>query len=140
VALTRPLQRVAEPELPATCTVLISPNTGAKVQCSASAVQCSHRTPQVYLVGTAHFSKESCEDVALVIQAVQPDIVMVELCKSRTNILHLDEATILEEAQNLDMQKSIDIIQSHGTVQVLPCRVDGVDGWMEGDEVDGVDG
>ncbi len=36
---------------------------------------------KVYLVGTAHFSKESCEDVSLVIQAVQPDIVMVELCK-----------------------------------------------------------
>jgi pheromone shutdown protein TraB len=36
---------------------------------------------KVYLVGTAHFSKESCDDVSLVIQAVQPDIVLVELCK-----------------------------------------------------------
>ena len=36
---------------------------------------------RVYLVGTAHFSRESCDDVSLVIQAVQPDIVMVELCK-----------------------------------------------------------
>ena len=67
---------------------------------------------------------------------------MVELCKSRTNILvgirlfcfvlvpfqhfffnlnfdqHLDEATILEEAQNLDMEKSLEILKSHGTVQV----------------------
>ena len=95
-------QRVVDPDLPATCTVLISPNNGAKV----------------YLVGTAHFSKESCEDVALVIQAVQPDIVMVELCRSRTNILHLDEATILEEAQNLDLEKSLEIIRQQGTVQV----------------------
>jgi len=94
-------QKVADPDLPSTCTLLISPNTGAKV----------------YLIGTAHFSKESCEDVATVIQAVQPDVVMVELCKSRTNILHLDEATILEEAQNLDMEKSLEIIKSHGTVQ-----------------------
>jgi len=94
-------QKVADPDLPSTCTLLISPNTGAKV----------------YLVGTAHFSKESCEDVATVIQAVQPDVVMVELCKSRTNILHLDEATILEEAQNLDMEKSLEILKSHGTVQ-----------------------
>jgi len=94
-------QKVADPDLPSTCTLLISPNTGAKV----------------YLVGTAHFSKESCEDVARVIQAVQPDVVMVELCKSRTNILHLDEATILEEAQNLDMEKSLEILKSHGTVQ-----------------------
>jgi len=94
-------QKVADPDLPSTCTLLISPNTGAKV----------------YLIGTAHFSKESCEDVARVIQAVQPDVVMVELCKSRTNILHLDEATILEEAQNLDMEKSLEILKSHGTVQ-----------------------
>jgi pheromone shutdown-related protein TraB len=92
---------VADPDLPSTCTLLISPNTGVKV----------------YLIGTAHFSKESCEDVATVIQAVQPDVVMVELCKSRTNILHLDEATILEEAQNLDMEKSLEILKSHGTVQ-----------------------
>ena len=73
---------------------------------------------------------------------MQPDVVMVELCKSRTNILvnkrfclqclclshrnigfnvvfqHLDEATILEEAQNLDMEKSLEILKSHGTVQV----------------------
>ena len=69
-----------------------------------------------------------------VIQGVQPDIVMVELCKARTNILHLDEETILEvlicnrswlelltfvsqEAQNLDLEKSLEIIRSQGTVQ-----------------------
>lgn len=93
--------RVAEPDLPSTVQVLVSANTGAKV----------------YLVGTAHFSKESCEDVALVIKATQPDIVVVELCKARTNILHLDEATILEEAQNLDLEKSLEIIRTQGTVQ-----------------------
>ena len=42
---------------------------------------------------------------------------MVELCKARTNILHLDEETILEEAQNLDFEKSLEIIRSQGTVQ-----------------------
>jgi len=73
-------QRIADPDLPKTCQVLVSANSGARV----------------YLIGTAHFSKESCEDVSLVIQSVQPDIVMVELCKARTNILHLDEETILE--------------------------------------------
>ena len=68
------------PDLPSTCQVLVSATSGARV----------------YLIGTAHFSKESCEDVSLVIQGVQQDIVMVELCKARTNILHLDEETILE--------------------------------------------
>ena len=52
-----------------------------------------------------------------VIRGVQPDIVMVELCKARTNILHLDEETIIEEAQNLDFEKSLEIIRSQGSVQ-----------------------
>lgn len=94
-------QRISEPDLPSTCQVLVSSNSGAKV----------------YLIGTAHFSKESCEDVSLVIRGVQPDIVMVELCKARTNILHLDEETIIEEAQNLDFEKSLEIIRSQGSVQ-----------------------
>ena len=45
------------------------------------------------------------------IQSVQPDIVMVELCKARTNMLHLDEETILEEAKNLNLEKSMAIIK-----------------------------
>jgi len=94
-------QRVGTPDLPSTCQVLVSASSGARV----------------YLIGTAHFSKESCEDVSMVIQGVQPNIVMVELCKARTNILHLDEETILEEAQNLDLEKSLEIIRSQGTVQ-----------------------
>ena len=36
---------------------------------------------KIYLIGTAHFSQESCDDVSRIIMAVQPDIVMVELCK-----------------------------------------------------------
>ena len=81
--------------------VLLSANSGAKV----------------YLVGTAHFSKESCEDVRNVIHAVQPDIVVIELCKARTNMLQLDEETILEEAQNLNLDKSLEVIRQQGTVQ-----------------------
>ena len=39
------------------------------------------------------------------IQAVQPDIVLVELCKSRVDILKYDEEFLLREAKNIDMQK-----------------------------------
>ncbi|CAH0557567.1 unnamed protein product [Brassicogethes aeneus] len=84
--------------LPATVTLLVDKDTGAKV----------------YLIGTAHFSKESQEDVSLVINKVQPQIVVLELCKSRTNILALDEATILEEAKNIDMQKMMHTIRENG--------------------------
>jgi len=94
-------QRVINPDLPQTCQMLLSAKSGA----------------QVYLVGTAHFSRESCDDVKKVIESVQPDIVMIELCKARTNLLQLDEQTILEEAQTLNLDKSLEIIRSQGTVQ-----------------------
>ena len=35
----------------------------------------------------------------------QPDIVVVELCKSRINILSLDEETLLREAKNINLEK-----------------------------------
>ncbi len=38
---------------------------------------------QIVLVGTAHVSRESVQDVRTVIQAVQPESVCVELCESR---------------------------------------------------------
>ena len=34
----------------------------------------------IYLVGTAHVSKESVEDVRMTIEALKPDTVAVELC------------------------------------------------------------
>lgn len=84
--------------LPDTVRLLIHEKTGAKL----------------YLVGTAHFSKESQNDVEKVIQKVRPDVVVLELCKSRTNILTLDEDTILKEAQSLNMQKIISTIKASG--------------------------
>ncbi|XP_050342884.1 traB domain-containing protein-like isoform X1 [Nymphalis io] len=78
----------SEDGLPSTVTVLDAPDGG-----------------KVYLVGTAHFSLESQEDVSKVIQKVCPHIVMVELCDQRTNILLLDEEIILREAKNINIAK-----------------------------------
>ncbi|CAG4941861.1 unnamed protein product [Parnassius apollo] len=75
-------------EMPSTVTVLDTPDGG-----------------KVYLVGTAHFSIKSQEDVSRVIQEVNPHIVMVELCEQRTNILLLDEEIILREAKNINFKK-----------------------------------
>lgn len=83
---------------------------------------------KVYLVGTAHFSEESQDDVSYVriptelcsinhmlifylfvpqvIRNVRPDVVMVELCPSRVHILKLDEKTLLEEAKNINIPKA----------------------------------
>ena len=102
-------------DLPETCTLLTT-NKGAKV----------------FLIGTAHFSRESQTDVSQVMRAVQPDIVVLELCKSRTNILHMDEETILSESQNLTTQKAVRIyilfffskVQGHIKLLLLPRYFD----------------
>ena len=46
----------------------------------------------VYLVGTAHVSKESVEDVRTTIAAVRPDTVCVELCAARYQSICMGEA------------------------------------------------
>ncbi|XP_076339247.1 traB domain-containing protein-like [Tachypleus tridentatus] len=92
--------REANPKLPQTVTVL------------ETAKGC-----KVYLVGTAHFSEESQNDVSETIIATQPDIVMVELCRRRANILALDEKTILEESRNMNLEKVRDAIKQNGLVQ-----------------------
>jgi len=86
--------------LPKTCTLLKTPS-GAKV----------------YLIGTAHFSRESHEDVERVIRAVQPDVVMVELCKSRVNILYLDEDTVMAESQRMSASRMVELMRQKGSLQ-----------------------
>uniref|UniRef100_A0A1A9WS39 TraB domain-containing protein n=1 Tax=Glossina brevipalpis TaxID=37001 RepID=A0A1A9WS39_9MUSC len=88
-----------ENNLPSTVTILNTP-FGSKV----------------YLVGTAHFSEESQDDVSFVIRNVRPDVVMVELCTSRIPILKLDEKTLLEEAKNINLAKIKGILQTHGCI------------------------
>ncbi|XP_049866538.1 traB domain-containing protein-like isoform X2 [Pectinophora gossypiella] len=88
--------------LPSTVTVLDAPDGG-----------------KVYLVGTAHFSLESQEDVSRVIQEVNPHIVMVELCEQRTNILLLDEEIIMREAKNINIKKIRATMQQNGVFNGL---------------------
>ena len=42
---------------------------------------------QIYLVGTAHVSKNSAEEVRELINIVKPSTVMVELCRKRADKL-----------------------------------------------------
>ncbi|CAK1553761.1 unnamed protein product [Leptosia nina] len=91
-----------EEGLPNTVTVLDAPNGG-----------------KVYLVGTAHFSLQSQDDVSRVIQEVSPHIVMVELCEQRTNILLLDEEVILREAKNINIKKIRSTMAQNGVFNGL---------------------
>ncbi|XP_013189546.2 traB domain-containing protein isoform X2 [Amyelois transitella] len=74
---------------------------------------------KVYVVGTAHFSLQSQEDVSKVIQEVNPHIVMVELCQQRTNILLLDEEIILREAKNINIKKIRETMAQNGVFNGL---------------------
>lgn len=84
--------------LPETVLLLKHPETGAKV----------------YVVGTAHFSQESKEDVAKVIQTVQPHVVILELCDARIGIIALDEETLLREAANVSFESIMSTIKKNG--------------------------
>jgi len=42
---------------------------------------------EVYLLGTAHVSRESCEDVNILMDYVQPDVLFMELCDLRLSML-----------------------------------------------------
>ncbi|KAG0575826.1 hypothetical protein KC19_5G033800 [Ceratodon purpureus] len=54
-------------------------------------LQCESSAPngvcQVSIVGTAHVSKASCEEVQALIRHIKPEVVFLELCSSRTNVL-----------------------------------------------------
>lgn len=91
-----------EANLPSTVTLLSAPNGG-----------------KVFVVGTAHFSKESQDDVSLVIRNVRPEIVVVELCPSRVHILKNDEKTLLAESDFMNFKKIREIIRTNGVVNGL---------------------
>lgn len=60
---------------------------------------------KIYIIGTAHFSEESKDDVSFVIRNVKPDVIMVELCAARVHMLSHDEETLLEEARDISFAK-----------------------------------
>lgn len=48
-----------------------------------------YREPEmVFIVGTAHISQASQEEVSRVIEAIRPENVVVELCRSRSSLLY----------------------------------------------------
>ncbi|GAX73770.1 hypothetical protein CEUSTIGMA_g1221.t1 [Chlamydomonas eustigma] len=65
----------------------------------------------VYLVGTAHVSLKSAQDVQRVIEAVQPCATVVELCKSRTAVMWSgeEEEVTSQSSSNADTSNSISI-------------------------------
>lgn len=74
---------------------------------------------KIYVVGTAHFSEESQNDVSVIMKAVKPHCLVVELCSARTDILFYDEETILAAAKDINFQKIVRVMRKDGAVQGL---------------------
>eukprot|EP00698_Gefionella_okellyi_P001052 TRINITY_DN10929_c0_g1_i1.p1 TRINITY_DN10929_c0_g1~~TRINITY_DN10929_c0_g1_i1.p1 ORF type:complete len:329 (+),score=57.86 TRINITY_DN10929_c0_g1_i1:1167-2153(+) len=66
----------------------------------------------VYLIGTAHLSDESSDDVRKLIRGVQPDSVMVELCNSRSSIMVTKPSTSPPPA--MDTATMIKLVRAQG--------------------------
>ncbi|XP_068579796.1 LOW QUALITY PROTEIN: traB domain-containing protein [Cebidichthys violaceus] len=95
-------RRQSSPELPETVSRLTAPDGSL-----------------LYLVGTAHFSDSSKKDVATTIRAVQPDVVVVELCQYRVSMLKMDEITLLREAKDINLDKVQQAIKQNGLMSGL---------------------
>ena len=54
---------------------------------SANVHEIEHEGKRIVLVGTAHISRESVEEVSRVIEQEQPDTVCIELCAARYEAL-----------------------------------------------------
>ena len=61
-----------------------------------------------YVLGMSHVSKESCRLISELIEKVQPDAVMLELCHERTGLLVDEQAA--STGQNAWYSDSVDIV------------------------------
>ncbi|KAH7675690.1 TraB/PrgY/GumN family protein [Dioscorea alata] len=59
----------------------------------------------VYIVGTAHVSLESCREVQAVINYLKPEVVFLELCSSRVTILTPQNLKVPTMSEMIDMWK-----------------------------------
>ncbi|XP_075971150.1 traB domain-containing protein-like isoform X2 [Anticarsia gemmatalis] len=70
----------------------------------------------VVLLGTVHFSKQSVEDVSEIVRAINPNAILVELCRQRVSLLELDDKKFLEDAKNFDAQKLKEAVKGQNFV------------------------
>ncbi|XP_052178879.1 uncharacterized protein LOC127792431 [Diospyros lotus] len=59
----------------------------------------------VYLIGTAHVSQESCQEVQAVISYLKPQVVFLELCSSRVAVLTPQNLKVPKMTEMVDMWK-----------------------------------
>ena len=52
---------------------------------------------EIYLLGTAHVSRDSCQDVKLLLEALHPSCIFVELCDARIPLLDGSDNVVPDE-------------------------------------------
>ena len=66
-----------------------------------SGANLGHVEPEeIYLLGTSHLSQRSAVDVQTAIDALEPDAVVIELCRSRSGLLYADDVPTDDKASN----------------------------------------
>ncbi|CAH0627030.1 unnamed protein product [Chrysodeixis includens] len=70
----------------------------------------------VVLLGTVHFSKQSVEDVTEIVKVLNPNAILVELCRQRVSLLELDDKKFLEDAKNFDAKKLKEAVKGQNFV------------------------
>lgn len=90
-------------------------------------------TTTIYLLGTAHVSRNSSADVSLLLESVRPDGVFVELCDARVALLEGEEeppadanATFREKVKHLKEQGASGL-QALSTVMLTSVQEDYAD-------------
>ncbi|KAI3795419.1 hypothetical protein L1987_38072 [Smallanthus sonchifolius] len=68
----------------------------------------------VYLVGTAHVSMESCQEVEAVISFLKPQVVFLELCSNRVAVLTPQNLKVPTMGEMVDLWK-----KNHNTFGIL---------------------
>lgn len=70
----------------------VEPAVAPALPLPASVTEVTQGSTTYYIVGTAHVSQRSVDEVEAVIAAVRPDVVAVELCQARHDALTKDSA------------------------------------------------
>jgi pheromone shutdown protein TraB len=79
---------------------------------------------QVYLLGTSHVSNDSSADVTLLLEHLKPDVVFLELCEQRVNLLtpaeeNNDECVDSSNSTDSSLWKRVQQIQQHSNMTKL---------------------
>lgn len=62
------------------------------ISSASTSGQTTHDVVEIYLLGTSHVSKDSCDDARLLVEHICPDVLFIELCHQRLALLADDTA------------------------------------------------